>query len=278
MIDEKFGFRPAFVVSGAEEIDRDGQLVPVGALYVNGYPLRVPLEPVLGQDIPDYIFGSNLEFCPGKTSPKYQIKCFKVGSVLIADRVLLKRLAWIDAPGKPFARSLTKQFKQSVLPRWQRKEVDFMSIPDLIEQRFGKSYLGMEEIPIAGRVDVETEILKAYLGKGPGCPFFGDILVVIRCEERFFELHYHVWRAKQRPADANRLSEIQEFRVGEFQGLKFLERVDTDFGRRAFWLYTPACCLDDDALALRAVARVLKQYSVSHQLCAHFRRKYKTGR
>ena len=189
VIDEKFGFRPAFVVSGAEEIDRDGQLVPVGALYVNGYPLRVPPEPVLGQDIPDYIFGSNLEFCPGK----------------------------------------------------------------------------------------ETEILKAYLGKGPGCPFFGDILVVIRCEERFFELHYRVWRAKQRPADANRLSEIQEFRVGEFQGLKFLERVDTDFGRRAFWLYTPACCLDDDALTLRAVAKVLKQYSVSNQLCARFRRENKNS-
>ena len=153
-----------------------------------------------------------------------------------------------------------------------------MPILDLIEERFGVSYFGMEEIPIAGRVDAETEILKAYLGGDPGCPFFGNILVVIRCEKRFFELHYHVWRAKQKPADANRLSQIQEFRVGEFQGLKFLERVDTDFGRRAFWLYTPAYCLDDDALALRAVASVLKQYSVSHQLCAHFRKEHKAGR
>lgn len=153
-----------------------------------------------------------------------------------------------------------------------------MSILDLIEQRFGGNYLSMEAIPVVGKADDRTEILKAYLGKGPGCPFFGDILVVIRCEERFFELHYRVWRAKQRAADANRLSEIQEFRVGEFQGLKFLERVDTDFGRRAFWLYTPDSWLDSDALALRAVASVLKQYSVSHQLCAHFRKEHKAGR
>ena len=152
-----------------------------------------------------------------------------------------------------------------------------MPILDLIEERFGVSYFGMESIPVVGIVNSQAEILKAYLGKDPGCPFFGDILVVIRCEERFFELHYHVWRAKQRPADANRLSEIQEFRVGEFQGLKFLERVDTDFGRRAFWLYTPACCLDDDALTLRAVAKVLKQYSVSNQLCARFRRENKNS-
>lgn len=153
-----------------------------------------------------------------------------------------------------------------------------MPILDLIEERFGVSYFGMESIPVVGIVNSQAEILKAYLGKGPGCPFFGDILVVIRCEERFFELHYRVWRAKQRAADANRLSEIQEFRVGEFQGLKFLERVDTDFGRRAFWLYTPDSWLDSDALALRAVASVLKEYSVSHQLCAHFRKEHKTGR
>lgn len=149
-----------------------------------------------------------------------------------------------------------------------------MPILDLIEERFGVSYFGMESIPVVGIVNSQAEILKAYLGKDPGCPFFGDILVVIRCEERFFELHYHVWRAKQRPADANRLSEIQEFRVGEFQGLKFLERVDTDFGRRAFWMYTPDSCLDTDALALRAVGKVLKRYSVENNLCARFRKKY----
>ena len=150
-----------------------------------------------------------------------------------------------------------------------------MSIPGLIEQQFGEGYLGMEDVPVARMVDSKTEILKAFLGRNPDKPYLGSILTVVRHDSRFFVLIYHVWRAGQKPAEANRLLEIQELNVREYLGIEFLERVNTDFGLRAFWLHTPDSDLDAHALALRTVAGVLKQYSVSHQLCARFRRENK---
>lgn len=150
-----------------------------------------------------------------------------------------------------------------------------MSIPGLIEQQFGEGYLGMEDVPAAKMVDSKTEILKAFLGRNPDKPYFGSILTVVRHGSRFFVLVFHVWRAGQSPAEANRLSEIQELHAREYLGVEFLERADADFGLRAFWSHTPDSDLDAHALALRTVAGVLKQYSVSHQLCARFRRENK---
>lgn len=60
-----------------------------------------------------------------------------------------------------------------------------MPIPSLIGQQFGKGYLSMEDIPIAGMVDSRTEILKAYLVRNPDKPYFGSILAVIRHKDRF---------------------------------------------------------------------------------------------
>lgn len=146
-------------------------------------------------------------------------------------------------------------------------------IRDLIERRFTEGCLGMERIAATGKITDDTEILKAYLGVLPDKPYFGNILAVIRHGGRFFVLVFHVWQPRQKASDANRLSEIQELRVEKCAGLDFLDRVDTDFGLRAFWLHTPDSDLDTDALVLRAVAKALKQYSVNNKLCARFRKK-----
>lgn len=147
-------------------------------------------------------------------------------------------------------------------------------IRDLIERRFTEGYLGMERIAATGKITDDTEILKAYLGVLPDKPYFGDILAVIRHDDRFFVLAFHVWRAGQKASDANRLSEIQELRVGEHYGIKHLEHAETNFGLRAFWQNTPDSVLDPNAVVLRTVARALKRYSVSNKLCARFRKEH----
>lgn len=146
-------------------------------------------------------------------------------------------------------------------------------IRDLIERRFTENYLGMERIAAVKKITDKTEILKAYLGVLPDRPYFGNILAVIRHGGRFFVLVFHVWQPRQKASDANRLSEIQELRMESRAGLDFLDRADTDFGLRAFWLHTPDSDLDADALVLRAVAKTLKQYSVGNKLCAGFRKR-----
>ena len=151
-----------------------------------------------------------------------------------------------------------------------------MSIEPLIEEQFTDNYLGMEPIKITCNIGSDTEILKAYLGANTHGLYFGKILTVIRHESKFFVLIYHVWQAGQRPVDANRLSEIQELCVKKIAGMEVLSRNYTNFGLQAFWRYTPDQALNSDARAIRAISNTLKQYSVSHQLCANFRRASKS--
>lgn len=151
-----------------------------------------------------------------------------------------------------------------------------MSIEQLIEEKFTDNYLGMEPIKITCPVNSDTEILKAYLGTNAHGLYFGKILTVIRHESKFFVLIYHVWQEGQRPVDANRLSEILELRVKKIAGMEILSHDYTNFGLQAFWRYTPDQALNSDARAIRAIANILKQYSINHQLCANFRKANKS--
>lgn len=85
------GFRPAFIIENSEEF-REGETVVVGTLYMNGQP--VPVDHDGARNVPDYIPGATLEFREPVGNPKYQVKTIKAGSVLIADRVLLKTISW----------------------------------------------------------------------------------------------------------------------------------------------------------------------------------------
>lgn len=136
-------------------------------------------------------------------------------------------------------------------------------------------YLLMRAIPVTGPVDEDTELIRAYLGEDPDAPYFGQILAVLRHKDRFFQILFNVRHEGQRGCDANRLSEIQELVLKHYQcgsiEMDYVERVETDFGHKAFWYYTPDDALDRDALALRAVAKKLKSYSVANGLCAKLR-------
>ena len=124
----------------------------------------------------------------------------------------------------------------------------------IIDKTYTDDYCGMERLPILGPVDSDTEILKAYFGANPDKPNFGQILTVIRHENRFFLLNYNVWHKGQKLSDANKLTNIQELCV-----------------------QTPYCELDSNTQAVRAVTNVLKTYSIKHKLYDQLRKQIKHG-
>ena len=58
--------------------------------------MRIPQNPTDDGDIPDYVPGTTLELRETLEDPAYQVQAIRVGSVLIADRVLLKNISWND--------------------------------------------------------------------------------------------------------------------------------------------------------------------------------------
>lgn len=93
------GFRPAFdsLPSGCcPRGPKDGESVAAATLYMNGTPVKVPQDPTRGGDIEDYIPHSKLTFGPAIDDPAYVVTAIKAGGVFIADRVLLKNIAYTD--------------------------------------------------------------------------------------------------------------------------------------------------------------------------------------
>lgn len=61
------------------------------------------------------------------------------------------------------------------------------------------------------------EILYAFVDETPGSHSFGNMYAVVAYKpdgafgERYFKIRFHVWKPRQLPAMANRLTDIQEF-------------------------------------------------------------------
>lgn len=91
------GFRPAFEILDPDPMLSDGTIVTVGTLYMDGQPVRTPQNPTCRGDIPDYIPGAELELRGTLDDADYQVRAIKVGSILIADRVLVKNINWSSA-------------------------------------------------------------------------------------------------------------------------------------------------------------------------------------
>ena len=90
------GFRPAIENLTPGPLPPDGTIITVGTFYMNGQPVKVPQNPTRDGDIPDYIPGAKLEMREALDDPSYQVQAIKIGNVLIADRVLLKKISWDD--------------------------------------------------------------------------------------------------------------------------------------------------------------------------------------
>lgn len=95
--DAYLGFRPAFEILDSDTMPSDDATVRVGTLYMDGQPVKIPQNPVWNGDIPDYIPDAKLELRETLDDADYQVRAIKVGSILIADRVLLKNITWFSA-------------------------------------------------------------------------------------------------------------------------------------------------------------------------------------
>lgn len=95
------GFRPAFDILPTDTLLPDinaGDVVTVGALYMNGKPVKVPQNPKPDGDILSYIPGATLEL---KKAPLVDQECQMTGiyignGVIVADRVMLNYISHQD--------------------------------------------------------------------------------------------------------------------------------------------------------------------------------------
>jgi len=93
------GFRPAFVPVDSDELFsdiREGDIMVVGTLYMDGCPVKVPKNPTCSGDMTRFIPGSTLELKEALDDPAYQVQAIRVGNVLIADRSLLNYISYYD--------------------------------------------------------------------------------------------------------------------------------------------------------------------------------------
>jgi len=151
-----------------------------------------------------------------------------------------------------------------------------LSIEELLDCSFGSAALGIEEIQIPKSTGCDIEILRAYTNWRPTMPYFGKIIAVLKYKGRIFQVYFHVWKEHQTAILANQITEIEELVPKSVLGHSYLDKIPTDFGKKAAWLHTPDSELDEESLALRSVTKVLKAYSVNHQLCKKFRQAYVT--
>jgi len=93
------GFRPAFDTLSSDFLPNglgDGDIIIAGTLYMNGKPVKVPLNPVWDGDIESYIPGASLSFGPALDDPAYMVAAIKIGNTFIADRTLLNNISCKD--------------------------------------------------------------------------------------------------------------------------------------------------------------------------------------
>lgn len=92
------GFRPVLEPLAPEmpQPDQDGHVIQMGSLYMNEEALFNPKNPIRGGDIPDYIVDAALRIGDSDQNPAKQIQWVQWRKILVADRVLLKRVSWDD--------------------------------------------------------------------------------------------------------------------------------------------------------------------------------------
>lgn len=90
------GFRPAFELCEVDTLAPEGALSIVGTLYMDGLPVEVPMVPMESGDITGYTPGAKLEIRPPLAHPGYIVTGYRVGDVVIADRVLLNQISYQD--------------------------------------------------------------------------------------------------------------------------------------------------------------------------------------
>ena len=85
------GFRPAFELCEIDTLAPKGELSIVGTLYMDGEPVEVPMSQ---EATTSYVPGAKLEIRPPVNHPGYIVTGYRVGNMVIADRVLLHSISY----------------------------------------------------------------------------------------------------------------------------------------------------------------------------------------
>lgn len=75
---------------------KNGDMVTLGTLYLNGDPVKVPKNPVPNGDITSYPGGAVISFGDTSENPDEQLHWFCMDGFLICDRVVLVNVSWLQ--------------------------------------------------------------------------------------------------------------------------------------------------------------------------------------
>ena len=99
------GYRPALIPLDPTTLEpspgrlayvKDGSLLQMGTLHMDGVPLLHPGRPSKEDDIPSFTPGAALSIGDTDNFPLTRLCWIKTGDFLISDRVLLKDISWND--------------------------------------------------------------------------------------------------------------------------------------------------------------------------------------
>lgn len=192
----------------------------------------------------------------------------------------VRRRTQADVPGRPDGHVA------GIIQKGGRA-MDKPTLKELIDETYGPGaeLPGMSRIKLPATGQTELDEAYAFLGETPDAHVsFGKIMAAFPCcpegeETRWFRVRFNVWKPRQDRSLANRLYDIEELSIASYQAggetVYYLQPSSTDFGRRAFWMYTPDSEVGEDGRLLRTLARAMKRYSVDNKLCRRFRSKYR---
>lgn len=90
---------------------------------------------------------------------------------------------------------------------------------------------------------------------------------------RVFCFHYTIHTTHTKgPHVSNTMDYIDEIILDKKYGIPLPRTVNSSFGYKAFWLYTPMKLLDDDAKCLRQLMESVKAYCRKEELCRKLRK------
>lgn len=92
-------------------------------------------------------------------------------------------------------------------------------------------------------------------------------------DDSVYRFHYNIHTTYSKgPHLSNKMTSISRIIMRERHGIAATERLETSFGRKAFWMHTPDDCLNPEEKALRELMKSLAVYCRKEDLCKKLRK------
>lgn len=104
----------------------------------------------------------------------------------------------------------------------------------------------------------------------PESPGYGTGLgAFVYKDGNVYQFHYNIHTPYSKgPHRSNQMTCIDRIVLDDRNGITSAKTVETQFGTKAFWDYTPMECLDPEAESLRLLMKSLQAYCRKENLCA----------